>query len=81
MARPDLSQHFCSRCGTKGDPRTCTCMKVIRRRLDELRACLRRAEPTKAAGHLTEAERLMDLLALDARHQARDNRPDHREAA
>jgi hypothetical protein len=53
-------------------------MKTIRRRLDELRASLRRGEPMKAAGHLTEAERLIDLLALDAQHQARDNRPPRR---
>jgi hypothetical protein len=78
MARPDLTQHVCPRCGAEGDPRLCTCMKTLRRRLDELRAALKRGENFRARGHLTEVERTVDLLALDAKHQASDNRPRHK---
>ena len=78
VSRLDLTQHVCPRCKEKGDPRSCACMRTLARRLREVRHELNMGRPTHAGGQLREAERMTELLALDAQHQARDNRPPKR---
>lgn len=65
------AKHHCSRCGETGDPRTCNCMRQLRRYLDEAREELGSAQfnvksRMLASAHLGNAERLLDLLGLDA---------------
>lgn len=72
MNRPDPSKHHCPRCGETGDPRTCNCMRRLSRYIAEARLEIRLGRPTHGGGQLTEAERLLEFLALDAKKQARE---------
>jgi hypothetical protein len=74
MRHTDPSKHRCPRCEEIGDPRTCNCIRMVKRRLSEVRRRLKLGEPIRAAGELHEAERLLELLALDAQKDANGGR-------
>ena len=80
--RPNPHHFHCPRCGETGDPRSCTCMRAIRREVEEARQELLRGRPMYARSHLANVERKLDLLGLDAAKAAgvRTERP-MREAA
>lgn len=69
QARPQTAARGawrCARCGSTGDPRTCVCMRQIRRRLDDARTHLRAGRPSMGETELAQASQLLNLLQKDA---------------
>ena len=56
----------CPRCGEIADPRTCTCMRALRRHLDDAAHEITMGRPLRAERKLAEARSLLTLLGLDA---------------
>ena len=60
----------CPRCRETTDPRTCNCMRRVKRHLDEANRHFRCGRPGMGEREVTQARELLGLLEADAGHAA-----------
>ena len=69
-----MGRYRCPRCRQTGDPRTCNCMRRVKRHLDEAKRHFRCGRPGMGEREVVQARELLGLLEADATVAARDAR-------